>query len=394
MDRRQFLAALAGTATLTLWPGSPLRADQNTPPSRLIVIILRGALDGLSAAPAYGDKHFAALRGELNLGTPGRPGGPLKLDDTFALHPSLVHCHELYAQKAFAIVHACALPYHGRSHFDAQDCLENGANAPHACDSGWLNRALDALHQPQGLAIASGLPLLARGGAPFMTWSPTPGKTTPENLARQLEDAYNDDPALASAYTEAVRSQKMAPEQTGNSGQLAVVMEAAGKFLAEENGPHIAMVQDTGWDTHANQNAVLKRKLAQLDQGMHNMQAALEKNWSQTAVIIATEFGRTVAVNGTRGTDHGTGSVVMLAGGAINGGQVHGQWPGLATLKDDRDLMPANDIRAVFKGVLAEHLQLARNVLDSRVFPDSAAIAPITGLIRPRSRSRVGGHPI
>lgn len=383
MERRRFLSFLAGTATLTLWPGSTAFATSNPAQSpKLVVVVLRGALDGLSAIPPYGDNHLEKLRGSLHLGNPSKAeGSPLKLDETFALHPSLTYCHSLYRNQEFAAVHACALPYHGRSHFEAQDCLENGTNSPTGLDTGWLNRAVGALKDSKGLAISSGVPLLARGDAPFMTWSPTPGKSSPHELAGLLADAYRTDPMLSDAYEKAMKTQKIAPDGS-DTKQLSVVMEAAGRFLSQADGPDIAMVQDKGWDTHANQNAVLTKKLRKLDDGIKAIRNSLGDSWKRTAIIITTEFGRTVAVNGTQGTDHGTGSAVMLVGGAINGGKVHGQWPGLAKLQDDRDLLPANDLRGVFKGVLAQHLKLDKDALDNKVFPKSASVAAMPGLVR------------
>ena len=382
MERRQFLSLLAGTASLTLWPGVALTKAHQTQAPRLVVVVLRGALDGLSAIPPYGDSQFSSRRGSLDLGPPSRrEDSPLQLDDTFALHPSLAFCHSLYRDKEFAAVHACALPYHGRSHFDAQDCLENGTDSPTGLDTGWLNRAVAALEDSRGLAISSSVPLIARGEAPFMTWSPTPGKSSPEELASLLADAYQADPMLSDAYEKALNAQQIAPNEGKNINQLPVVMEAAGRFLSRQDGPNIAMVQDNGWDTHANQNAVLKNKLRQLDNGIKAVKKSLGASWKHTAIIVTTEFGRTVAINGTQGTDHGTGSAVMLAGGAINGGKMHGKWPGLAALQDDRDLLPANDLRGVFKGVLAQHLKLDRKTLDNGVFPGSGKVAPMPELI-------------
>ena len=381
VTRRQLLgAALAGSASLMVWPSLALAASQASP-QRLVVVLLRGAVDGLSAVPAPGEKRFAELRGSLDLRVSGGEDAPLEMADGFALHPSLGFAHGLFRQRQFAVVHACALPYRGRSHFDAQDCLENGSDKPHGSRSGWLNRVVERWHQGQGLAIASAQPLLVRGPAPFMTWSPTPGKLSPANLAQRLADSYGRDKRLSGAFEQALEAQNVAPEKQGGAGNLVAMMKAAGNFLVEPDGPRVAMVQDTGWDTHANQNAVLARKLRLLDNGLKALRDSLGKQWNHTVVLVATEFGRTVAVNGTRGTDHGTGSTVMLAGGGLKSAGVVGDWPGLNKLRDDRDLMPANDTRAVFKGVLRDHLGLDKKALDNDLFPGSARVAGLSGLV-------------
>lgn len=378
LTRRQFLSHLAGGCSLLLWPGAMTLADGVDQPQRLLVVLLRGAMDGLAAVPSLGEPRFASLRGELALPREATR----QLDDTFALHPSLAFCHRLFQRQEFAVVHACGLPYRGRSHFDAQDCLENGSDGPDGSRTGWLNRAVGELQGMEGLSIASAQPLMVRGDAPFMTWSPTPGKQGPDALARYVADLYREDERLSEPFEQALASQQIVPDGSGGGGgQLAGVMQAAGRFLSAENAPRVTMVQDGGWDTHARQNAVLKRKLKGLDVGMKRLQASLGSHWRHTAVVVVTEFGRTVGINGTRGTDHGTASSVLLAGGAVRGGRVHGEWPGLSRLRDNRDLIAAQDMRSVLKGVLRDHLHLDAQALDTSVFPDSRDARPLNGLI-------------
>lgn len=380
LNRRQFLARLAGGCSLLLWPGVTTLADGARQPQRLLVVLLRGAMDGLAAVPSYGEPRFEELRGELAFPGQGQEA-MYRLDDTFALHPSLGFCHQLFRRQEFAVVHACGLPYTGRSHFDAQDCLENGSDSPDGSRTGWLNRTVGELQGQKGLSISSARPLLVRGDAPFMTWSPTPGKHGPEDLAKRVADLYAEDARLSEPFAQALLSQQIVPDGRGGGGQLAGVMQSAGRFLSAENAPRIAMVQDGGWDTHARQNAVLKRKLKGLDAGMKRLQAILGDDWRHTAVVVVTEFGRTVGINGTRGTDHGTASSVLLAGGAVKGGKVHGDWPGLSRLRDNRDLIAAQDMRSVLKGVLRDHLNIDVQALDARVFPDSRDARPLDGLI-------------
>ena len=376
-NRREFLKALGAGTSLLLWP-SLAAADSPLGKRRLVVVLLRGALDGLAAVPCDSDPAYQRLRGSL-----ASQEGVVapRLDGTFSLHPSLAFCHRLYQAGDFAVVHACGLPYQGRSHFDAQECLENGTATPTGSRTGWLNRAVGSLGDTQGLGLTSSRPLLIRGPAPFATWSPSAHGTTQPSLAQRVAALYRQDPRLGPVFERALAMQQMAPTDIDSGGLLKDTLAAAAQFLAAADGPQIAMVEDDGWDTHARQNAVLSRKLEQLDGGLAALHGKLGERWQHTAVMVITEFGRTVAVNGTGGTDHGTASCILLAGGAIRGGRVHGQWPGLARLRDDRDLIAAQDTRAVLKGVLRDHLGLDLDPLAEQVFPDSRQVAPLAGLI-------------
>lgn len=382
LTRRQFLARLSAGSSLLLWPGLTTLANQATPSNqRLLVVLLRGAMDGLAAIPSYGEARFESLRGELALPTSGR-NAVLRLDETFAMHPSMAFCHQLFQRQQFGVVHACGQPYEGRSHFDAQDCLENGSNSPDGSRTGWLNRAVDEMQGVEGLSIASAKPIMVRGDAPFMTWSPTPEHaSSPEALANRLADLYAEDEALAEVFAQALSAQQIVPDGEARGGQLANIMQSAGSFMAAEDAPRVVMVQDTGWDTHARQNTALGRKLSQLDSGIQQLHDSLGNHWQHTAVVVITEFGRTVGINGSQGTDHGTASTVLLAGGAVRGGKVHGDWPGLNELRENRDLIAAQDVRSVLKGVLRDHMHIDARALNTRVFPDSRNAAPMDGLI-------------
>lgn len=419
INRRRFIGALgAGAATLTLWPG--LSAAATGDDSRLLVLLLRGGLDGLHALPPYGDPAYAKLRGALALGPDGAEPA-LKLDASFALHPRLNFAAQLYGRGEFMPLVAAAPPYWGRSHFDAQDCVENGTDTPHGAQSGWLNRAVAALPGSDGLAIAAVMPLMMRGSASIETWSPPlPLRVNPVLLQR-LEPLYGEDPQLAAAFAQALANQgagmdqaanadmqaadaadpgmAKAPEmqarayQSGNNAlpgkggaqdRLPALMKAAGGFMAAARGPRVAFVEDYGWDTHANQAAILNRKLKELDDGYAAFHDAIGSAWSKTVVVTVTEFGRTAAINGTNGTDHGTGAALFLAGGAVRGGRAGGQWPGMAPaqLYQQRDIHATTDLRAVFKGVLGTHLGLGEAALAEKVFPGSASLPPLEGLIR------------
>jgi uncharacterized protein (DUF1501 family) len=389
LNRRTLLGASAGAAALS-FPVFAFGQAQATD-KRLLVIILRGGMDGLSAVPAVGDPVFSALRGRLTLPR------TLALDDTFALHPNLPKMHALYRAGEVLPIHACATAYRERSHFDAQNVLETGAAVPMARGEGWLNRALGSLPRARpemGMALSAQAPLILRGPAPVATWSPSglPDVNT-DTMSRLLALYDARDPALANALESAMNANLVAMESgaddmNGRGGRNIVPMaQIAARFLKDENGPIAAVMETTGWDTHANQGAeqgVLARNLTQLDNGLDAFKTEMGAEWRNTVVIIATEFGRTAAPNGGGGTDHGTGAAAFLAGGAVQGGRVLADWPGLSNgaLYEGRDLRPTTDLRAVFKGVLADHLRISTATLDRDAFPDSNGIRATQDLLR------------
>ena len=402
--RREFLRLMGlsatAAATLTLWPGITHAATGSD--TRFLVLMLRGGLDGLHALPPYGDPGYAQLRGPLALS----PSGPtaeaaaaLRLDGTFALHPALGFARQLYQRGQLLPIAAAAPPYWGRSHFEAQDCVENGTATPDGAQTGWLNRAVAALPGVDGLAVSTVMPLMMRGGGRISTWSPPLPMRVNPILLQRLEPLYAEDPHLAAAFADALANNgatsgaamgadgAMAAGKAkamGSGGRLPQLMQAAGTFMARADGPRIGFVEDYGWDTHANQAAILARKLKELDAACASFAQAAQPVWSRTVMVMVTEFGRTARINGTNGTDHGTGGVMFVAGGAVAGGRVGGQWPGMRPqqLYQDRDIHATTDFRAVFKGLLAGHLGIRERVLAARVFPGSAALAPQGGLLR------------
>ncbi len=379
MTRRQFVTALGASSLLTLWPGAPAFASGSD--ARMLVVLLRGGLDGLHALSPVGDPVYARLRGAL------APNDALKLDGSFALHPSLTFMHQLYAEKQLLPVLAVAPPYRQRSHFDAQDCLENGTATPGG-STGWLNRCVSALPGSEGLAIATVMPLILRGGGEATTWSPPLPHEVNPILLQRLQPLYAADPALAGAFSRAIDTE--GANDMGGQGkggkragvQLPQTMAAAARFMAKAEGPRIGFVEDSGWDTHNNQAGVLTRKLTELDNALRAYCDGMAAQWDRTTVLVVTEFGRTAAVNGTGGTDHGTGGVAFVLGAGVRGGRIAGDWPGLSAsaLNEGRDLRATTDLRALFKGVLATQLQLPESVLETRVFPDSKAVKPMDGL--------------
>lgn len=377
LTRRRFIAATGAASLLTLWPVA--NAFATNAEARLLVVLLRGGLDGLHALPPVADPAYTKLRGALV------PAGALALDGTFALHPSLKFMHALYGQKQLLPLVATAPPYRQRSHFDAQDCLENGTAGPGG-STGWMNRCVASLPKTEGLAIATVMPLILRGTGEATTWSPPLPQEINPILLQKLQPLYAADPALSSAFARAIDTEGAADGMQGKgraNARLPTTMAAAARFMAKADGPRIGFVEDSGWDTHGNQAGVLQRKLAELDASLRAYREGMGGAWDRTVVAVVTEFGRTAAVNGTGGTDHGTGGVAFLAGGGVRGGRVLGDWPGLGAtqLNEGRDLRATTDLRALFKGVLATHLGVDAGALDTRVFPDSRAVRPLDGLL-------------
>lgn len=366
--------------------------------SVLSVWILRGGLDGLAAVPPWGDPDYARTRGALALDAPTGAGGVLDLDGHFGLHPALPNLAGMYKAGELLPLHAVATAYRERSHFDGQKILENGTTSA-AVTTGWLNRLLTAGGGARAMAISSGVPLLLRGDAPVSSWAPSELPAADTDTLNRIADLYAHDPLLAARLAEALEARARVDDAQPESGgrlrrngpqYLAGLAQAAGRFMREPDGPAITALEIDGWDTHANQGAAtgqLAARLTGLDGAVAGFRHALGSRWSDTALLIMTEFGRTAAPNGTGGTDHGTAGIVLLAGGAVNGGRVVADWPGLArrSLYEQRDLQPTLDLRAVCKGMLADHLSIPARVLDDHVFPDSAGVPASRDLIRETS---------
>ena len=355
--------------------------------NRLVVIVLRGAMDGLSVVVPYGDPAYAAARGRLAL-APG--AGAVKLDGLFALNGSLSQFGSAYGSGEALAVHAVASPARGRSHFDSQNVLETGGTAPYALSSGWLNRALSRLPQAQAIAVSTGMPMLLQGPAKVGSWSPTRLPQSDDDTLSRIARMYEADPVLHANFTEAQALNLLAANagegnmaMGGGAQGLTQMAKVAAKLIVDPAGPQFVVLDRGGWDTHAAQPGRLNVALTDLDAALGALQLGLGPLWAKTTVLCITEFGRTVAVNGTDGTDHGTGSCALLMGGAVRGGRVVTDWPGLQMAQrfEGRDLKPTLDIRAVIKGVLRDHIGLSEGDLTS-VFPGSGAVAPLGGLIR------------
>ncbi|MDK9782108.1 DUF1501 domain-containing protein [Vibrio sp. B172a] len=375
--RRQFLKSALAVGATSLLPNAVFA--QSSSPNIFVWITLRGAMDGLNVVVPYADKQYLALRPTIGLATEKLN----KLDDFYGLHPAMKTSFEWYQNKQMAMVHACATAYRERSHFDGQKVLENGTDNPLHRD-GWLNRLLQVDAKSKGLAIDSGLPLIVQGEKAVSSWYPN-NLQARDSQVELLEALFQSDEKLASNFEEALKIEMMSNRNRPGK-QFPVLAYQAGTFLSAEGGPNILVLELGGWDTHAGQGAEtgrLANQLRKLDNGLANLKKALGDNWSKTVVMAASEFGRTAAENGTKGTDHGTANAMFIAGGAIEGGKVLGEFPGLAQaeLYEGRDLAPANDMRAVIKAVLQQHMSIESSALES-VFPDSGSDKAYAGFIR------------
>lgn len=402
LSRRHLLAA-GGALGLSVgfMGGSALAQDAGR--KKLVTVIARGAMDGLSASPPVGDPDYAALRGRIAI--PAEAA--LKLDGTFGLHPALAHVHGLAMKGQARIAPAVASPDRARSHFEAQDVLESGGAVKYGTSTGFLNRALEAMPgRWDALSVGATAPLILRGKVQTGSWSPGVGGEGSPRLPGILTDLYAADPLLGPALARGLQTEAMAetamqgqtpatPGPVGGGVQGFVrqgqsvakgIGQTVAGFMRQENGPQVVAISVDGWDTHANQGAAtgqLANRLLYLDALLAGLHEGLGPDWADTVVVVATEFGRTARVNGTGGTDHGTGSTAFVLGGGLKRGGIIGDWPTLQTsaLYEGRDTRPTLDLRGLFKGVLLDHLGVDRAALDSRVFPDSAGVAPVSGLV-------------
>jgi len=366
-NRRQSLGLFAGASLLSL---PKISFAQGTSDRKFVFVLLRGAMDGL-AALIPDDKDIKRLRGHIL----PPPETRLDLGNGFRLHPSFAGLKRLYAAGDAAFIHAAATPYRDRSHFEGQDALETlgikGAK------DGWLNRTLLA-QGTTGLAVGRAVPLAMKGAAPVKNWSPPIFESASDDLMMRLSDLYAGDALLSASLSAAQETQAMSMDLSKRDArrftkEYTLALSTIGRLMAEENGPGVGMVALDGWDTHDKQENKLTDNFAALDEALVSLKVALGSSWQKSCIVIASEFGRTAAANGTKGTDHGTGGLMMLIGGAVKGGKLYGEWPGVkkSELYEKRDLYPANDIAAVLKGVLRDHLGVSRAVLEAKIFPNS-----------------------
>jgi uncharacterized protein (DUF1501 family) len=398
LPRRAFIG---GLGSLTFAAGMPRAVLAAAPTDkRFVLIILRGAMDGLNVVVPYGDRDYAALRGQIAIAKPGETDGAIDLNGFYGLHPALAEIAPWYKEGALLPIQAVASPYRDRSHFDGQDQLENGTLSPRNNESGWLNRTLTAMgggDRRIGLAVGQTIPLVLRGPTQVASWTPTKVPEADESFLTLVQAVYQGDRQLSTALADGIKATNAADQMLGaDKGQMdgpsaykgqKILAEAAGRMLADPNGPRIAVFDAQGWDTHAGQGAAkgrLANALGGLAASLAALRNAMGPAWNDTVIVMATEFGRTAHVNGTAGTDHGTATATLLAGGAVAGGKVLGNWPGLGEgrLYQARDLMPTTDLRSVLKTALYEHLKIPQDRLNSVIFPNSGDAKLMNGVIR------------
>ncbi|WP_309629781.1 DUF1501 domain-containing protein [Brevundimonas sp.] len=382
LTRRLLLGAAASGVSLA-FAGRAGAHGPSPGRAKFVVIIARGAMDGLSVIVPQGDPNYVPLRGQIAV------ADSLALNDGFGLHPSLAGLYGLHGAGQLRYAPAVAIPVRVRSHFDAQDVLENGGEGLRQQTDGWLNRALAATGGLKGLSIGAQTPLILRGAAATSSWAPGGRPEDSDRIASLLQDLYVNDRLLADNLARGLETEAQAMAMGDGMDRVrrndvSALGAAVARLMTGPEGADLVALSVDGWDTHARQPGQLVTRLTGLDQVVAGLKTGLGADWDRTVVVVATEFGRTARANGTQGTDHGTGSALLLAGGALKPGGLIGDWPTLAEnrLFEGRDLAPTLDVRSVFKGVLRDHMGVDRADLDGRVFPGSAAEAPpVEGLV-------------
>ncbi len=380
-DRRSFLGAgVAGAVFAALSPRMAFAKAETD--KRFVFIIQRGAADGLGIVAPVGDPAFVGARGDLATDFAGAP----KLDSMFALHPAMASVKALYGQKQALVAHAVASPYRDRSHFDGQNVLESGGTGAYQLKDGWMNRLLGVLPptQAKAIAVSATVPLALRGAHEVASYAPSSLPQASDDLMQRVSMLYEGDSQLHALWSEAMGTRALTGDLAAGGGANAAATGAlAARLMAPANGARIAMIETGGWDTHTGQRARLGAQLKGLDAMIGALQTGLGPLWSDTLVLVATEFGRTVAVNGTGGTDHGTGSSAMLLGGAVRGGRVLADWPGLAptALFEGRDLRPTLQLDAFIGGAVAGHFGVEPVKAMGALFPSSKGMAAVMGLV-------------
>lgn len=381
MDRRSFLAA-GGLGLLGTFAPRMAFARAATA-RRFVFIIQRGAADGLGTIGPVGDPAFVGARGDLAADV----AAGTRLDAMFALHPAMANAAALYGKGQALFAHAIASPYRDRSHFDGQNVLETGGTGAYKLKDGWMNRLLGVVptDDAKAIAIAATVPMALRGGHEVASYAPSSLPDASDDLLARVTQLYQGDAQLHGLWNEAMQTRQLTGDLAQDNGRNAAATGAlAARLLLPANGARIATIETGGWDTHAGQRGRLAAQLKGLDAMLGALQAGLGPVWDDTLVLVATEFGRTVAVNGTGGTDHGTGTAAMLFGGGVKGGRVFADWPGLAAanLYEARDLKPTTPLDAFIGGAVADHFAVEPPRTMAALFPASAKTAAIEGLLR------------
>jgi uncharacterized protein (DUF1501 family) len=379
ITRRRFLALAASSGGALFVPQITFAAAETD--RRFVFVIQRGAADGLHIVAPYAEPEYAKLRGPIA----SEIGDAIKLDASFALHPALSETAKMYKAGEALFVHAVATAYRDRSHFDGQNVLETGGRAPYELKDGWMNRLIGLLPKQKAapIALAPTVPMALRGSAETTSYAPSALPEPNDDLLTRVALLYQRDSLLHPLWSAAMETRNMATKDERGQDPAALGKLAA-TLLARTNGPRIAMIETSGWDTHTHQAARLALLLKGFDAMLAAMRDGLGQSWAKTTVLVATEFGRTAAENGSGGTDHGTAALVMLIGGAVKGGRIIADWPGLSpsALYENRDLKPTMALDALIAGAAGESFSLDPQLVMRTVFKDGSGAKPVTGLIR------------
>jgi uncharacterized protein (DUF1501 family) len=372
LTRRSFVAAAGTAGALTLLGLPRIAFARANTQRRFVFIIQRGAADGLSIVAPTGDPAFGGTRGDFAQDS----AGGAKLGSFFTLHPTLAETAKMYGDNQALFVHAVASPYRDRSHFDGQNVLESGGSAAYRVKDGWMNRLLGLLpaDEARALALSSTVPMALRGSRDVSSYAASQLPSPSDDLLARVSSLYENDGQLHALWTAALDTRMKAGDaMQAGGGQKGAATGALAAQMLGPDGSRIAMIETGGWDTHSGQRGRLAAQLRDLDQLVASLKTGLGADWSNTLVIVATEFGRTARPNGTGGTDHGQASAAMLLGGAVAGGKVIADWPGLsqAALYEGRDLRPTTDLDALIAGTLAQHYGLEPSRVMATLFPET-----------------------
>jgi len=372
LSRRKFIKMASASLAVLSFPGlcvtgGGMKKSANAP--KIVWVLLRGALDSLHTVVPTFDPQYKSLRPKLSISF---KSPLLPLEKGFALHPSLTNLHQWYQTKQLMPIVAVSSGYGRRSHFDGQDFLESGiGEIDH--DSGWLARAIDVKNK-RALAVARSTPISLRSSEQVNTWYPSNLKSADDDIYQALAKLYQHDELLKTNLESGLEIRGLVGNgkvrKKKRQGQFIELSKACAQLMTSEKNVDCAMLELGGWDTHNNQANRLAQKLSELDNGLAQLKNGLGDEWKNTVVIVGTEFGRTAKENGTGGTDHGTGSALFLAGGAVDGGKIMGKWPGLsdAALFEQRDLMPTTNSFSWIANMLVQHWNLSQQEL-LQVFP-------------------------
>lgn len=371
LNRRTLLGMSAATLGAVALPKVSFAAS-GSGKKRLVFVLQRGAADGLGIVAPVGDPDYARLRGALAEDYAEAP----RISGLFALHPSLAKSAEMFAKGEMMAVHAVASHYRDRSHFDGQNVLESGGTRPYQLKDGWLNRLVGLIPETDafGIAISQTIPLALQGPNKSSSYAPSRLPDATDDYMKRIGTLYMNDPRLHMLWEESIATRELAEgmEGSGNMRQAADVGALASRMLSAEEGARIAMIETSGWDTHFGQRQRLGRELSRLDSLIESLKDGLGPHWNDTMVIVATEFGRTAAINGTNGTDHGTASATLLYGGSLSGGTVLGDWPGLRQndLYQNRDLKPTASLENVITSSVSSHFSLDPDQTRRTLYPN------------------------